>query len=317
MKKWITSVCAAAFILTALAGCSGQGGDTQSSGSSTTGTTSTSSFDATKSISVITREQGSGTRDAFIELTGLLEKDEAGNKTDKTAKSAVTLNGTQAVMSNVAGNEYAIGYISLGSLSDTVKAVSVGGVAPSADTVKDGSYVISRPFNIVTKDAVSEAAQDFIDFILSADGQKVIEDNGYIKIADAAAFTSKRPSGKVAVAGSSSVSPVMEKLKEAYEAINSGVTISIQTTDSSSGITAAQDGTCGMNSVIEGICDIGMASRELKDSEKETLSSTQIAMDGIAVIVNKANTITSLTVEQLASIFSGATTTWDKVGSVA
>ena len=307
MKKWITSVCAAAFILTALAGCSGQGGDTQSSGSSTTGTTSTSSFDATKSISVITREQGSGTRDAFIELTGLLEKDEAGNKTDKTAKSAVTLNGTQAVMSNVAGNEYAIGYISLGSLSDTVKAVSVGGVAPSADTVKDGSYVISRPFNIVTKDAVSEAAQDFIDFILSADGQKVIEDNGYIKIADAAAFTSKRPSGKVAVAGSSSVSPVMEKLKEAYEAINSGVTISIQTTDSSSGITAAQDGTC----------DIGMASRELKDSEKETLSSTQIAMDGIAVIVNKTNTITSLTVEQLASIFSGATTTWDKVGSVA
>lgn len=204
----------AAFILTALAGCSGQGGDTQSSGSSTTGTTSTSSFDATKSISVITREQGSGTRDAFIELTGLLEKDEAGNKTDKTAKSAVTLNGTQAVMSNVAGNEYAIGYISLGSLSDTVKAVSVGGVAPSADTVKDGSYVISRPFNIVTKDAVSEAAQDFIDFILSADGQKVIEDNGYIKIADAAAFTSKRPSGKVAVAGSSSVSPVMEKLKD-------------------------------------------------------------------------------------------------------
>ena len=182
---------------------------------------------------IVTREQGSGTRDAFIELTGLLVSDDEGNKTDTTVKSAVTLNGTQAVMSNIAGNEYAIGYISLGSLGDDVKAVSVNGVAPSANTVKDGSYVISRPFYVATQASISEAAKDFMSYILSADGQKVIEDEGYIAVSDAAAFTSSNPSGEVVVAGSSSVSPVMEKLKEAYEAINSNVSISIQTTDSS------------------------------------------------------------------------------------
>lgn len=299
MRKLITSVCAAALILTALAGCGGEGGGTQSNGSS-----SASNFDTAKNISVVTREQGSGTRDAFVELTGLLVKDDAGNKTDTTVKSAVTLNGTQAVMSNIAGNQYAIGYISLGSLSDDVKAVSVNGVAPSAETVKDGSYVISRPFYIATQDSISDAAQDFINYILSADGQKVIEDEGYIAVSDAAAFNSSNPSGEVVVAGSSSVSPVMEKLGEAYEAINSNVSISIQTTDSSSGMNAAKEGTC----------DIGMASRELKDSEKEILTGTQIAMDGIAVIVNKANTTDNLTIDQLASIFNGSTTTWDKVG---
>ena len=299
MRKLITSVCAAALVLTALAGCSGEGSGTQSNGSS-----SASNFDSTKSISVVTREQGSGTRDAFVELTGLLVKDDAGNQTDTTVKSAVTLNGTQAVMSNIAGNQYAIGYISLGSLGDDVKAVSVNGVAPSAETVKDGSYVISRPFYIATQDSISDAAQDFINYILSADGQKVIEDEGYIAVSDAAAFNSSNPSGEVVVAGSSSVSPVMEKLGEAYEAINSNVSISIQTTDSSSGMNAAKEGTC----------DIGMASRELKDSEKEILTGTQIAMDGIAVIVNKANTTDNLTIDQLASIFNGSTTTWDKVG---
>lgn len=295
MKKLISSACAAALILGAMTGCSG--GE-----SSTASTASKNSFDTTKTISVISREQGSGTRDAFIELTGLLEKDANGNKTDKTTEEAIVLNGTQAVMSNVAGNEYAIGYISLGSLNDTVKAVKVGGVAPSASAVKDGSYVISRPFNIATKDGLSDAAQDFIDFILSADGQQVIENSGYIKVSEGTAFTSKKPSGKVAVAGSSSVSPVMQKLKEAYEAINPNVTISINTNDSSSGMTAAKDGTC----------DIGMASRALKDSEKATLTQTQIAMDGIAVIVNRANTCDDLTVNQLAAIFSGAVTTWDK-----
>ncbi len=302
MRKLITSVCAAALVLTALAGCSGEGSGTQSSGSS--GASSASNFDTTRNISVVTREQGSGTRDAFIELTGLLVSDDEGNETDTTVKSAVTLNGTQAVMSNIAGNEYAIGYISLGSLSDDVKAVSVNGVAPSADTVKDGSYVISRPFYVATQASISEAAQDFMNYILSADGQQVIEDEGYIAVSDAAAFTSSNPSGEVVVAGSSSVSPVMEKLKEAYEAINSNVSISIQTTDSSSGMNAAKEGTC----------DIGMASRELKDSEKETLTGTQIAMDGIAVIVNKANPTENLTIDQIASIYNGSTTTWDKVG---
>ena len=302
MRKLITSVCAAALVLTALAGCNGEGSGTQSGGSS--GAAGASNFDATRNISVVTREQGSGTRDAFIELTGLLVSDDEGNKTDTTVKSAVTLNGTQAVMSNIAGNEYAIGYISLGSLGDDVKAVSVNGVAPSANTVKDGSYVISRPFYVATQASISEAAKDFMSYILSADGQKVIEDEGYIAVSDAAAFTSSNPSGEVVVAGSSSVSPVMEKLKEAYEAINSNVSISIQTTDSSSGMNAAKEGTC----------DIGMASRELKDSEKEVLTGTQIAMDGIAVIVNKANPTENLTIDQIASIYNGSTTTWDKVG---
>lgn len=294
MKKRILAMLAAALIgCGALAGCStatNQGTATQDGGS----------FDAARNITVVTREEGSGTRDAFVELTGVLVKDDAGNKTDNTSKEAVVIDGTQAVISNVAGNPYAIGYISLGSMNDTVKAVKVNGVEATAANVKSASYELARPFNIATKSDLSEVAKDFVDFILSADGQKVVEDNGYVAVSENAAYSGSKPSGKVTVAGSSSVSPVMEKLKEAYEAINTNATVEIQTTDSSAGMTAAKEGTC----------DIGMASRELKSSESEVLTSTKIAMDGIAVIVNKDNTTDALTTEQIKNIFTGEAATW-------
>ncbi|MGN0172080.1 MAG: substrate-binding domain-containing protein [Acutalibacteraceae bacterium] len=294
MKKRILAMLAAALIgCGALAGCStatNQGTATQDGGS----------FDAARNITVVTREEGSGTRDAFVELTGVLVKDDAGNKTDNTSKEAVVIDGTQAVISNVAGNPYAIGYISLGSMNDTVKAVKVNGVEATAANVKSASYELARPFNIATKSDLSEVAKDFVDFILSADGQKVVEDNGYVAVSENAAYSGSKPSGKVTVAGSSSVSPVMEKLKEAYEAINTNATVEIQTTDSSAGMTAAKEGTC----------DIGMASRELKSSESEVLTSTKIAMDGIAVIVNKDNTADALTTEQIKNIFTGEAATW-------
>ena len=254
-------------------------------------------------ISVVSRENGSGTRGAFVELTGVEEKDADGNKVDNTTLDAIIANSTDVVMNNIAGDTNAIGYISLGSLNDKVKAIKVDGVEASVDTVKDGSYAISRPFNIATKtdEALSDAAQDFYDFILSAEGQQIVEDNKYIKIDEAAPeFESNGASGKVVVAGSSSVTPVMEKLKEAYEAINSGVTVEVQQSDSSTGIQAA----------IEGTCDIGMASRDLSDEEASSLTATQIALDGIAVIVNPENTTDSLTLEQVKGIFTGEITDW-------
>lgn len=258
-------------------------------------------FDSATDISVISREDGSGTRGAFIELFGIEEKDADGNKVDKTTDEASIYNSTSIVMTNVASDTYAIGYISLGSLNDTVKALEIDGVAPSVETIVDGSYKISRPFNIVTSATVSEVTQDFIDFILSADGQKVVEDNGYIAASDAAAYAGTKPAGKIVVAGSSSVTPVMEKLKEAYLAINTNATIEVQQSDS----------TTGMTSAIEGICDIGMASRELKDSEVEAgLAPQVIALDGIAVIVNNENPTTGLTSEQVKSVYVGETLTW-------
>lgn len=306
MKKRILAfIVMAAVVVTAFAGCGSNpsAGTDSTSGTSQTGSGSSTGFDTNKEISVITREAGSGTRDAFVELTGVLTKDASGNKTDNTATSAVTINSTQAVMSNVAGNENAIGYISLGSLNDTVKAVQVDGAEANAANVKDGSYKISRPFTIAAKENVSEAAQDFIAYIMSSDGQKVIEDSGYIAVSDQAAYSGSKPSGKIVIAGSSSVSPAIEKLKEAYQAVNTNVTIEIQTTDSSSGMTAAMEGTC----------DIGMASRELKDEEKSALKSTTIAMDGIAVIVNKANTCENITLEQIKAVYTGETIKWSDI----
>ena len=254
-------------------------------------------------ISVVSRENGSGTRGAFVELTGVEEKDADGNKVDNTTLDAIIANSTDVVMNNIAGDTNAIGYISLGSLNDKVKAVKVDGVEASVDTVKDGSYAISRPFNIATKKegTLSDAAQDFYNYILSAEGQQIVEDNKYIKIDDAAkAFESNGASGKVVVAGSSSVTPVMEKLKEAYESVNSNVTVEVQQSDSSTGIQSATEGTC----------DIGMASRELSEEEAEGLTATQIALDGIAVIVNPENTTESLTMEQIKGIFTGEITDW-------
>lgn len=268
------------------------------------GQSKTEGFDASKEIGVISREDGSGTRGAFIELFGVEEKDADGQKVDRTIETSVVTNSTSVMMTTVAGDPYAIGYISLGSLNDTVKAVKIDGTAPSVAAIKDGSYKISRPFNIVTKEGLSDAAQDFISFILSADGQRIIENNGYIAVSDAPAYTGNGASGKIRVEGSSSVTPVMEKLKEAYATRNSNVTVEIQQNDSSTGISSA----------IDGSCDIGMASRELKTSEIEKgVSSTVIAMDGIAVIVNKSCPVESLTSEQVKAIYTGSVTTWSAV----
>lgn len=261
-----------------------------------------SDFDSTNKITVLSREDGSGTRGAFIELFGIEVKNEDGEKEDMTTVDATITNNTEVMMSTVAGNEYAIGYCSLGSLNDSVKAVKIDGVEATTDNVANDTYKVARPFNIVTQDSVSEVAQDFINFILSADGQAVIADNGYISIADGEEFTTASPSGKIAIAGSSSVSPVMEKLKEAYLAVNSNAQIEIQTSDSTTGVTSAIDGTC----------DIGMASRDLKE-EETGVTATKIAMDGIAVIVNNANPTDELSTDAVNKIFTGETTTWDAI----
>ena len=259
-------------------------------------------FDYTQDITVVSREEGSGTRGAFIELLGVEKEDEAGNKVDYTTEEAVITNNTNVMMTTVAGNEAAIGYSSMGSLNDTVKALKVDGVEATVENIKSGDYKVSRPFNIATKGEASEVAQDFISYILSAEGQAVVSENGYIPLDDAPAYAGKQVSGKIVVAGSSSVTPVMEKLKEAYAALNPNAEIEIQQSDS----------TTGMQSAIDGVCDIGMASRALKDSELEAgLTGTTIAMDGIAIIVNPANPVDSMTVEEIEQIFTGAVTTWE------
>jgi len=260
------------------------------------------SFD--KDIVVVSREDGSGTRGAFIELFGVQQKDSSGNKVDYTTLDAEIVNSTSVVMQTVAGNDAAIGYISLGSLNDTVKALQIDGADATVDNVKSGTYKISRPFKIVAKAEVSEAAKAFIDFILSAEGQAVVADNHYIPMDNAPAFAGSTVSGKVVVAGSSSVTPVMEKLKEAYAAVNPNAEIEIQMSDSSTGVQMAIDGTC----------DIGMASRELKDSEVAGgVAATVIATDGIAVIVNLNNPVVGLTAEQVRSIYVGETLSWADV----
>ena len=272
------------------------------SGNGTAGSADTSSFDKTKQVTVITRENGSGTRDAFIELTGLLEKGSDGSKKDNTTASASTLNNTQAVMSGVAGNQYAIGYISLGSLNDIVKAFKVDGVEATAENVKNGTYKISRPFNIATKGEGDELTKDFISYILSKDGQDVITKEGYVSVVDdAKAYAGSKPAGKIVIAGSSSVSPVMEKLVEAYKQINTGAEIELQTQDSSSGIKAA----------ISGTFQIAMSSRELKDDEKESLTPQKIALDGIAVVGSTSNPTDNLTLDQIKGLYDGSITTWE------
>ena len=256
-------------------------------------------------INVISREDGSGTRGAFIELFGIEQKNEAGEKIDCTTDECDITNSTSVMMTSVFGNENAIGYISLGSLNDAVKALAIDGAEASVENIKAGAYSVARPFNIATLAEISEAAQDFIDFIMSAEGQAVIEANGYIAVVEEApAFEGGKVSGKIVIAGSSSVTPVMEKLKEAYEAINSDVEIELQQSDSSS----------GMSSTRDGVCDVGMASRALKDSEIEAgLVPMTIAMDGIAVIVSNDNPVEDLTTEQVRDIYMGEITDWSEV----
>ena len=261
-------------------------------------------FDTAQEIAVFTREDGSGTRGAFIELTGVEQKDADGKKVDMTTEAAAVQSSTNGVMTAVANDPTAIGYISLGSLNDTVKAVTVDGVKAGADTVKDGSYTLARPFNIVTNgDATDPVAVDFIAYCLSADGQALATDKGYIG-SEGEAFTSAQPAGKIVVGGSSSVAPLMEKLVEAYKTVNPNAEIEHLTTDSTTGVSGALDGSY----------TIGLASRDLKDSETEAgAKATVLAMDGIAVVVNPENPIENLTVDQIKSIYVGEVTTWDEV----
>jgi phosphate transport system substrate-binding protein len=255
-------------------------------------------------IVVISREDGSGTRGAFIELFGIEKKGDDGKKVDMTTQDASITNSTAVMMTTVAGNKDAIDYISLGSLNDTVKALKIDGAEASAANIKSGTYKVARPFNIVTKDGVSAVAQDFISFIMSKEGQEVVSKNGYIGSDKAEAYKGGKQSGKIVVAGSSSVTPVMEKLKEAYVKLNPEVNIEVQQSDS----------TTGVQSAINGVCDIGMASRELKQSELDAgVKNTVIATDGIAVVVNKANKVDNLTKAQVADIFTGKATEWNKL----
>ena len=299
MKKSVSLLLAGLMLCGALAGCGGNNNTAENTDSQTEQTSESTGMSG--AIHVVSREDGSGTRGAFVELTGV--EDDNG---DNTTVDAEIANRTDAVLTTVAGNEAAIGYVSLGSLNDTVKAVTVDGVEATVDNVKSGTYTLSRPFNIATKGEPTGVAKDFINFILSADGQAIVEEENYIKVDDAApAFTSDGSSGQIAVGGSSSVSPVMEKLIEAYQTVNPNAKIELQTSDSTSGMTGAMDGTFA----------IGMASRELNDEEAAQLTGTAIALDGIAVIVNTANTVENLTMDQIRSIYVGETTDWADVAA--
>ncbi|MEG1620558.1 MAG: substrate-binding domain-containing protein [Oscillospiraceae bacterium] len=300
MKKIATIFISTLVVCIALVGC----GEKGKANSSISAENSGSIFDTKNDITVISREDGSGTRGAFTDIFKITEKNAEGKNVDMTVETADITQSTGVMLTSVEGNQYAVGYISLGSLNDTVKAVKIDGVEATAENVKNSSYKISRPFNIATKGDINEATQDFINFIISSEGQKIVEETGYISKENKGEFVSTNPQGKITITGSSSVAPVIEKLKEAYEEINSKVAIELSQTDS----------TNGMNSVADGICDIGMASREIKDSELEKgLKSTVIAVDGIAVIVNKNNSFDELSTEQVKNIYMGDIIVWSEL----
>lgn len=299
LKKFIAILSVATMTAGLAVGC----GSSDRASSDDKSSKSESDWDSSNDITIVSREDGSGTRGAFIELFGIEEKKD-GEKVDMTTDDAQITNSTSVMLTTVAGDDYAIGYVSLGSLNDTVKALKIDGEEATEQNIKDGKYKICRPFNIATKKgADNEVAKDFIAYIMSKEGQQVISDNGYIGDDSAEAYAGSKPSGKAVVGGSSSVSPVMEKLIEAYKKVNTGAEIELQTTDS----------TTGMTSAIDGSYDIGMASRELQDEEKDKLDSQVIATDGIAVIVNKNNTIDELSSDQVKTIYTGDATTWDEV----
>lgn len=299
LRKIAATLLVVTLALGTMVGCGSTGNDNTTDGEKTENT------GASGDITILSREDGSGTRGAFVELFGIEEKDADGNKVDMTTEDAKITNSTSVMMTTVAGDVNSLGYISLGSLNDTVTAVKIDGVEATADNVSNGTYKIARPFNIATKgEDLSDAAQDFVNYILSKDGQQIITENGYISVGEGKEFTSNNASGKLVIAGSSSVTPVMEKLVEAYGKVNANVEIEVQESDSST----------GMQSTIDGLCDIGMASRELKDSETEAgLVATEIAKDGIAVIVNNESGITDLTSDQVKQIYTGEILTWDEV----
>lgn len=301
MKKRLAMAVSAAVLALGLFGLFGCAGNGDGASGATDGGASASTSPSGE-VSVYSREDGSGTRGAFIELFGIEEKDANGDKVDLTTPTAAITNSTSVMMTSVAGDANAIGYISLGSLNNTVKALSIDGAEATAENVKSGTYKVARPFNIVTKDGVSDVAQDFIDYIMSSDGQKVVEENGCISVADnAGSYKASGKSGKIVIAGSSSVTPVMEKLAEAYKALNPDVAIEVNQSDS----------TTGVNMATEGTCDIGMVSRELKDSENG-VKATVIAQDGIAVIVNPDASVDGLTSDQVKGIYTGELITWEE-----
>lgn len=298
MKKFIAVLSIASMMAVAAVGCGSSNGDDANSDN---GSGSEGSWDAASAITVVSREEGSGTRGAFTELFGVVDEDD----NDMTTMDAQVTNNTSVMMTTVSENEYAIGYISLGSLDESlVKAVKIDGADATAENIENGSYKVSRPFNVaVKKDLDNAVATDFMSFIMSTEGQEVVSEEGYIPVSDVQAYAGSAPSGSCVVGGSSSVSPLMEKLIEAYEAVNPNASIELQTSDS----------TTGMTSAIEGSYDIGMASRELKDEEAAELNGTVIATDGIAVIVNQENPTDDLSVDQVKSIYMGDVTTWDAI----
>ena len=298
LKKIAATLLVATLAIGTMVGCKSTGNDNTADGEKTENT------GASGDITILSREDGSGTRGAFVELFGI-EEEKDGEKVDMTTEDAKITNSTSVMMTTVAGDVNSLGYISLGSLNDTVTAVKIDGVEATAENVSNGTYKIARPFNIATKgEDLSEAGVDFVNFILSKEGQQVITDNGYISVGEGEAFTSNNASGKLTIAGSSSVTPVMEKLVEAYNKVNANVEIEVQESDSST----------GMQSTIDGLCDIGMASRALKDSETDAgLVATEIAKDGIAVIVNNDSGITDLTSDQVKQIYTGEFLAWDEL----
>ena len=306
MKKFIAVLATVSMVAAMAVGCGGSSDDTSAEGDAAAteeggDAAASGDWDAANMITAVTREEGSGTRGAFTELFGVVDDED----NDMITLDAQTTNSTAVMMTTVAENEYAIGYISLGSLDESqVKAVKIDGAEATAENIENGSYKVSRPFNVAVKpDSDNAVAKDFMAFIMSTEGQKVVADEGYIPVADVEAYAGEAPEGSCVVGGSSSVSPLMEKLIEAYKAVNANASIELQTSDS----------TTGMTSAIEGSYDIGMASRELKEEEAAELDSTVIATDGIAVIVNQNNPTDDMTVDQVKSIYLGDVTTWDAI----
>ena len=303
MKKIAAAVMMVSMVAVTAVGCGSSNG-TDTKGADANQSDATSDWDETSDVTIVSREDGSGTRGAFIELFGIEEKQDDGTKVDMTTTDAQITNNTSVMLTTVADNEYAIGYVSLGSLNDSVKALKIDGAEATAENIENGSYKVSRPFNIaVKKDLNNKVAKDFMSFIMSTEGQKVVADEKYIAVADVKDYAGTKPSGSCVVGGSSSVSPLMEKLIEAYKADNPNASIEIQTSDS----------TTGMTSTIEGSYDIGMASRELKEEEAAELEPTVIATDGIAVVVNNANPLDELSADQVKDIYVGNVSTWDEI----
>lgn len=303
MKKIAAAVMMVSMVAVTAVGCGSSNG-TDTKGADANQSDATSDWDETSDVTIVSREDGSGTRGAFIELFGIEEKQDDGTKVDMTTTDAQITNNTSVMLTTVADNEYAIGYVSLGSLNDSVKALKIDGAEATAENIENGSYKVSRPFNIaVKKDLNNKVAKDFMSFIMSTEGQKVVADEKYIAVADVKDYAGTKPSESCVVGGSSSVSPLMEKLIEAYKAVNPNASIELQTSDS----------TTGMTSTIEGSYDIGMASRELKEEEAAELEPTVIATDGIAVVVNNANPLDELSADQVKDIYVGNVSTWDEI----